>query len=154
MERGVRRRKKISPRLSPAAFHLLRSARVAHLATADRKGRPHVVPICFAVDGWELFTPLDEKPKKSPPLRLKRARNIILNPKVAVLVDHYEENWRRLTYILIHGRAMLAMRGKKHRKAVRLLRKKYSQYRSMRLEERPVIIVRYLSAHSWAAKDA
>lgn len=150
----MRRQKKVFSRLSPAALRLLHSARVAHLATADEKGRPHVIPICFTIDGRELFTPLDEKPKRSTPLRLKRVRNIVANPQVAILVDRYEENWRRLAYVLVHGRATLATRGRQHRKAVRLLRKKYSQYRKMRLEDRPLIIVRCIFAVSWAAGDA
>src|SRR5262249_61325079 len=69
---GVRRKKNFFSRLEPRAARLLRNARVAHLATADRRGRPHVVPICFAIDGDNLITPLDAKPKKSAPLNLKR----------------------------------------------------------------------------------
>ena len=141
-------------RLSPHASRLLRSARVAHLATADASGRPHVVPICFAIDGDHLFTPIDEKPKRARPLRLRRVRNITANPHVAIVVDHYDENWRRLRYVLIHGRARLIMRGELHRQAVRLLRRKYSQYRAMTLEDHPVIAIRPDKVISWAAVDA
>jgi PPOX class probable F420-dependent enzyme len=114
-------------------------ARVAHLATADDKGRPQVIPICFALDGKELYSPIDEKPKTAAPLRLKRIRNIQANPHIAVVIDRYDENWQRLAYVLIKGRAKILMRGARHQRAVRLLRMKYPQYRKMRLEDRPII---------------
>jgi PPOX class probable F420-dependent enzyme len=114
-------------------------ARVAHLATADDKGRPQVIPICFALDGKELYSPIDEKPKTAAPLRLKRIRNIQANPYIAVVIDRYDENWQRLAYVLIKGRAKILMRGARHQRAVRLLRMKYPQYRKMRLEDRPII---------------
>ncbi|HEX9445067.1 MAG TPA: TIGR03668 family PPOX class F420-dependent oxidoreductase [Candidatus Binatia bacterium] len=140
-------------RLAPQATRLLRSARVAHLATADADGRPHVIPICFALAGRELFSPLDEKPKKTAPLRLKRVRNIQANPNVAVVVDRYDEDWRRLAYVLAAGKAKLLSSGARHEKAVRLLRKKYPQYRKMRLEERPVIFIRIESWRSWTSTE-
>jgi len=137
--------------LHPLASRLLRSARVARLATADKTGRPHVIPICFAFDGKELYSPIDEKPKKTSPLLLKRIRNILANPHVAVVIDRYEENWRRLAWVLITGRAKLLLSGAKHQRAVRLLRKKYPQYRKMRLEERPMIQITPLQWKSWEA---
>jgi PPOX class probable F420-dependent enzyme len=147
-------RQKNSLRLSPRAARLLRSARVAHLATADAAGRPHVVPICFAVAGRELFTPIDAKPKRAAPLRLKRVRNIAANPQVAVVADRYDEDWRRLEYVLLRGRARIVLRGKLHRKAIRLLRRKYSQYRKMALEGRPVIAMRWAGVTRWVAGSA
>ena len=129
----------------------IRLARVARLATADKTGRPHVIPICFALDGKELYSPIDEKPKKTAPLRLKRIRNIKANPHVAVVIDRYDEDWRRLAYVLIVGKAKLLMRGARHKRAVRLLRKKYPQYKKMRLEERPMIQITPLQWKSWEA---
>lgn len=129
----------------------VQSARIARLATADDKGRPHVIPICFALDGKELYSPIDEKPKKAGPLRLKRIRNIRANPHVAVVIDRYDEDWRRLAYVLIVGKAKLLMRGARHKRAVRLLRKKYPQYKKMRLEERPMIQITPLQWKSWEA---
>jgi PPOX class probable F420-dependent enzyme len=129
----------------------IRLARVARLATADKTGRPHVIPICFALDGKELYSPIDEKPKKAAPLRLKRIRNIRANPHVAVVIDRYDENWQRLAYVLIVGKAKLLMRGARHKRAVRLLRKKYPQYKKMRLEERPMIQITPLQWKSWEA---
>jgi coenzyme F420-0:L-glutamate ligase/coenzyme F420-1:gamma-L-glutamate ligase len=129
----------------------VQAARVARLATADDKGRPHVIPICFALDGKELYSPIDEKPKKAAPLRLKRIRNIRANPRVAVVIDRYDENWQRLAYVLIRGRAKILLKGPKHKKAIQLLRKKYPQYRKMRLEDRPLIQIAISRWRSWGA---
>ena len=129
----------------------IRLARVARLATADKTGRPHVIPICFALDGKELYSPIDEKPKKAAPLRLKRIRNIRANPHVAVVIDRYDEDWRQLAYVLIKGRAKILLKGPKHKRAIQLLRKKYPQYKKMRLEERPMIQITPLQWKSWEA---
>jgi PPOX class probable F420-dependent enzyme len=141
----------------PALAHLsrtqrvfVRAARVAHLATADRAGRPHVVPICFVFDGDEIFSPIDEKPKRPSPRLLKRLRNISENPNVALLVDRYDEDWRKLAYVLVMGTAKILLRGKAHRRTVRLLRRKYPQYRSMALNERPVIRISPKRVVSWS----
>ena len=130
---------------------LLRSARVAHLATADQRGRPHVIPICFVFDGKELYSPIDEKPKRTSPLLLKRIRNIQANPYVSVVADRYDENWKRLAYVLITGKAKVLLRGPKHKRALRLLRRKYPQYRKMRLEERPIIRITPARWKSWGS---
>ncbi|HKA32367.1 MAG TPA: TIGR03668 family PPOX class F420-dependent oxidoreductase [Candidatus Binatia bacterium] len=150
----MRRKKNFFSRLEPRAARLLRNARVAHLATADRRGRPHVVPICFAIDGDNLITPLDAKPKKSAPLNLKRVRNIAANPRVAVVVDCYEEDWRRLGYVLLQGKAKLLRRGAHHRRAVRCLKAKYLVYRAMDISRSPVISITIEHTYVWFAKAA
>lgn len=127
----------------------VRSARVARLATADKKGQPLVIPICYVLDGQELYSPIDEKPKKSSPLLLKRVRNILANPYVSIIVDRYADDWIRLAYILITGRAKLLTGGKKHKKAVLLLRRKYPQYRQMAIHERPMIQIKPTRVKSW-----
>jgi PPOX class probable F420-dependent enzyme len=127
--------------LSAGALRFISSARVAHLATADAKGQPHVIPICFVFDGKEVFSPIDEKPKRTTPMKLKRLRNIAENPNVSLVIDFYNEDWRRLAYVLITGKAKVLFRGKKHERAVRLLRAKYSQYRRMAIHERPMILI-------------
>jgi PPOX class probable F420-dependent enzyme len=132
----------------------VQSARVAHLATADKNGRPHVIPICFAFDGKEIYSTIDEKPKKLSPLRLKRIRNIRANPHVAVVVDRYDENWKRLAYVLIVGRAKILLSGARHKNAVRLLRRKYPQYRKMRIEERPIVCVTCIRRTAWASETS
>lgn len=78
------------------------AARVARLATADRKGTPHVVPVTFAVDGDRIYTVTDAKPKRTT--ALKRLANVRQNPAVALLVDHYDEDWNELWWVRADGR--------------------------------------------------
>ena len=127
----------------------IRSARVAHLATADKHAQPHVIPICFVFDGKHFYSPIDEKPKRAAPGKLKRLKNIAENPNVALVIDHYEEDWRRLAYVLIFGRARVINRGIAHRQAVRLLRRKYPQYRRMAIDQRPLIVITTLRITAW-----
>ena len=141
----------IASRLTPHASRLIRSARIAHLATADRFGQPHVVPICFAFDGKYFYSPIDEKPKRTAPTNLKRLRNIRENPQVSLVIDYYEEDWSKLCYVLITGTARILQRGKTHNRAVMLLRKKYSQYRRMQIDTRPIIVVTPKRITFWAA---
>src|SRR5215212_327722 len=117
----------------------LATRRVAHLATAGPDGAPHVVPVCFAWDGQALYIALDAKPKRVAPTQLKRVRNILANPQVAFLCDHYDEDWSRLGYLLIHGTADLQGPGPEAAPAMALLREKYPQYRVMPIELQPVI---------------
>jgi len=140
----------IASRLSPHALQLIRSARIAHLATADRFGQPHVVPICFAFDGKYFYSPIDEKPKRAAPTNLKRLRNIRENPQVSLVIDHYNEDWSKLCYVLITGTARILQRGESHRRAVTLLRKKYSQYRRMQIDTRPIIVITPKRITFWA----
>src|SRR5262245_17046815 len=80
------------------------SARVAHLATADRDAKPHLVPICFALVGERLYSVVDDKPKRNAS-SLKRLRNIAANSSVAVLVDRWDEDWSRLVWVRLQGDA-------------------------------------------------
>ena len=134
---------------SRVAARLLRSARTAHLATADKSGQPHVIPICFVFDGRYFYSPIDEKPKRAAPATLKRLKNIRENPNVALVVDRYDEDWRKLAYLLVFGRARILQGGAKHRTAVKMLRRKYPQYRSMALHERPMIVIGAKRIVSW-----
>ena len=79
----------------------LLAARVARLATIDPDGRPHVVPIVFALEGETLYSAVDRKPKRSQTLR--RIENARARPDVTVLVDHYEDDWARLWWIRLRG---------------------------------------------------
>ena len=139
-------------RLSPRASRLIRSARVAHLATADKSGQPHVIPICFVYDGKSFYSPIDEKPKRTVPSKLKRLKNIRDNPNIALVIDHYDEDWRKLAYILVFGKARILQSGEKHRSAVKLLRRKYRQYRAMVIDERPMIVITAKRIVSWNAR--
>ena len=135
--------------LSAGALRLVRAARIAHLATADRFGQPLVIPICFAFDGKEFFSPIDEKPKRLAPRNLRRLRNIEQNSHVSLVIDRYNEDWRKLAYVLITGRARILLTGEKHRRAVSLLRRKYRQYHSMAIDQRPMIVIKSLGTKAW-----
>ena len=120
-------------------------ARVARLATVDRYGRPHIVPICFAMsdDGHTLYTAVDDKPKRTR--RLKRLDNIEANPQVEVLIDRYEEDWSKLWWVRLRGTAQLV----EDERAVELLRAKYPQYRDAALG--PVIAVQIEERTEWSS---
>jgi PPOX class probable F420-dependent enzyme len=120
----------------------LEEARVARLATVDSRLRPHVVPVCFAYDGKVFYTAIDQKPKRVAPERLTRLRNILAVPQVALLIDHYDEDWAQLWYILIRGKGkLIPMSGDKERAwALRKLRAKYPQYAGRMLpNDAPII---------------
>jgi PPOX class probable F420-dependent enzyme len=106
----------------------LTAARIARLATTDPDGRPHLVPIVFAVDGDTLYSAVDRKPKRSG--RLRRIENARARPDVTVLVDHYEDDWSRLWWIRLRGTARVLDGGDEHERALGLLAEKYPQYRS------------------------
>jgi PPOX class probable F420-dependent enzyme len=122
-------------------LRLIRSARIAHLATADKNNHPHVIPICFVFDGKFFYSPIDEKPKRVSPAKLKRLRNIAENSNVALVIDRYDEDWRKLAYVLIFGKAGILQQGSTHQQAVKFLRRKYRQYRTMAIHERPMISI-------------
>ena len=130
------------------------------LVTIGPDGRPRPVPICFVLDPSHpvLYTPLDEKPKATDdPLRLARVTDIQADPRVSVLVDRWDENWDRLAWVRILGRASLlqpAADSGAHGEVVTGLRAKYPQYASHDLEARPIIRIGIQDARSWGALDA
>jgi PPOX class probable F420-dependent enzyme len=117
-------------RISEAVQAKLKEARVARLATLDAKCEPHIVPVCFAFDGKVFYTAIDQKPKRIAPERLARLRNIRRVPRVALLIDKYDEDWTQLWYILIRGSAKLIPTSahQERARAIRKLRTKYPQY--------------------------
>ena len=118
----------------------LEAARVGRLATADAEGRPHAVPVCFALDGDRFVTPIDEKPKSVAADDLRRSRDVRENPRVALVVDHYVEDWSELGWVQIRGTATHLDPGESgHADAVAALRGKYDQYADHALDQRPVI---------------
>jgi PPOX class probable F420-dependent enzyme len=129
--------------------NLLRRSRIAHLATSTREGIPHVVPVCFAYDAGVIYSSIDRKPKRVEPARMRRVRNITENKSVSLVVDSYSEDWERLRYVIVDGVASILYRGGEYRRATSLLRRKYRQYRSMRLEERPIIKIEPVRSTAW-----
>jgi PPOX class probable F420-dependent enzyme len=118
----------------PAQRHdleFLRHARVGRLATASPAGEPHVIPICFVLDGSTIYSAIDAKPKRVAPRRLRRLQNIAANPRTMLLVDDYDEDWSRLRYVQASGRADVLDSGPERERALELLREKYPQYRTM-----------------------
>jgi PPOX class probable F420-dependent enzyme len=134
--------------LSDVQRRFLDKGRVGHLATADRSGTPHVIPVCYAVAEDTLYVTIDEKPKRRD-VPLKRVRNILENPQAAFVADHYDEDWRRLGWIMLRGRAEILDDGAEHDRAQELLRARYPQYRAMNLTDLPVIALRIARAIGW-----
>jgi PPOX class probable F420-dependent enzyme len=126
----------------------LAGARIARLATTDPDGRPHLVPIFFAVEGDTLYSAVDSKPKRSRTLR--RIENARARPDVTILVDHYEEDWGRLWWIRVRGRARVLADGDELVHALTLLTAKYEQYRA-EPPDGPVLAVDITDVREWTA---
>jgi PPOX class probable F420-dependent enzyme len=146
------------PVLSRAERAFLEGARSAILVTVAADGRPRPVPICFALDPGRpvLYTPLDEKPKVvDDPSQLARVRDIEADPRVAVLVQRWDEDWANLAWLRLTGSAVLLRRvghhAWEHSTAVEALRVRYAQYSTHDLESRPLIRVAIERATSWSA---
>src|SRR5262249_34909746 len=120
-------------------------ARVARLATVGADGRPHVVPICFALDVNTLYTAVDEKPKSTR--RLRRLANIEANPRVEIVIDHWDEDWSRLWWVRLAGTARVVAHDAR---GLELLQAKYEQYRE-RPPAGPFVVVTIESRTEWRA---
>lgn len=108
------------------------------------------MPVCYAPAGDGICIPIDEKPKRTPPERLKRVRNIAENPNVAFVVDHYDDReWSRLGWLMIRGRATVLRSGDLHSAGVEGLVRRYPQYRTMALADLPVIAIRPERVNDW-----
>jgi PPOX class probable F420-dependent enzyme len=143
------------PVLTDAQRAFLEAARRAVLATISPDGRPRLVPICFSLDsaGPILYTPLDDKPKRSgDPLALARVRDIEADPAVSVLVDRWDEDWSRLAWLRMDGRAAIlppSADQPEHAAAIAALRARYAQYATHRLEARPLIRIAIERVVDW-----
>jgi PPOX class probable F420-dependent enzyme len=135
----------------------LGAARRAILATTDPDGRPRPIPICFIVDAADpahvrVLTPLDDKPKAVDDKRdLARVRDIRARPAVSLLIERWDEDWSRLAWLRLDGRAELVEPADVPPDVVQRLRDKYPQYVSHALESSPMIAIHIERARSWGA---
>jgi PPOX class probable F420-dependent enzyme len=116
------------PSLPVEVAYFISEARVGHLGTADATGRPLVVPICYAFDGHAVYSAIDAKPKTRPGGELRRIRNVRENPRVSLVIDHWDEQWERLRYVIIEGHATIVTEGAEFTRGADLLIAKYPQY--------------------------
>jgi PPOX class probable F420-dependent enzyme len=142
------------PLLSEGQRAYLASARRGTLATIAPDGRARLVPICFVLDRASpvIHTPIDDKPKRGDdPLELARVRDIAADPRVTILVDRWNEDWDRLAWLRADGRATLVRADEPDERAAAIaaLRDKYPQYRTHRLEDRPLIRIELERVVSW-----
>jgi PPOX class probable F420-dependent enzyme len=122
------------------------AARVARLATTTAGGQPHVVPVVFGLADGVIYTAVDGKPKSGN--KLRRLANIEANPRVSVLVDHYDEDWSQLWWVRADGCAIIHSGGPEFHRGLAALRAKYRQYQSFSLEG-PVIAITVERWQSW-----
>jgi PPOX class probable F420-dependent enzyme len=138
--------------LAGAVAEFIGAARVGRLGTVDTDGQPLVVPICFAFDGRALFSAIDAKPKRSAGRELKRVRNIAGNPRVSIAIDHYDEDWSRLRYVIIQGHAEILESGQEYGRGVDMLLAKYPQYGALPLDPHRGLMIKITprSILSWS----
>jgi PPOX class probable F420-dependent enzyme len=135
--------------LSERERRFLAARRVGYLATADSRGFPHVVPVCFAIPDRTLYITIDEKPKRAAGAPLKRVRNIAQNPNVAFVADRYDDDWTLLGWVMLRGRAEILAGGTEHDEAQARLRSRYPQLAAMQIAALAVIAVRVERVTSW-----
>jgi PPOX class probable F420-dependent enzyme len=143
--------RKLQP-ISNAIRRKLEGARIARLATLDAEYGPHIVPVCFVYDGKVFYSAVDRKPKHVAPEKLARLRHITASPQIALIVDEYGEDWGKLWYILVRGKAKLIAKSahQERARAIRLLRAKYPQYAAAMLpDDAPVIRITPERVTSW-----
>ena len=138
------------PLISPETRVKLEAARVARLATLDAERSPHMVPICFVCDGSLFYSAIDRKPKRVATNSLTRLKNIAQTSRVALLVDHYDEDWTRLWYVLVRGEAELVSDSAERERAIQLFRAKYPQYETdMLAGDAPVLRITPARITAW-----
>jgi coenzyme F420-0:L-glutamate ligase/coenzyme F420-1:gamma-L-glutamate ligase len=129
---------------------IINEYKLARLATVDSECMPYLIPVVFVFDNdsGSFFLPIDEKTKRSRPESLKRVKNIQQNPNVALLIDKYNEDWRKLFFIMIRGRASIIGGNRLEsngpslsQKAHKLLYHKYPQYQKIGIGEYIIMII-------------
>ena len=136
-------------KVSPEAQAFIAAHRVARLATADADGVPHVIPICYGYDGGYIYSAIDLKPKRVAALELKRVRNVSVNPRVALVIDDYSEDWSQLAFVMVQGIASILPHGEQRSRAEATLRDKYPQYAGLLEEGCTVVRITPEKVVSW-----
>src|SRR5436190_17130210 len=126
-------------------------AQVVRMATADADGKPHIVPIVFAVEGDRVFSLVDPKPKRSP--ELKRLQNLRANPKVALLVDEYRDEWEKLWWVRADGTGRVVPEGPERDRAIELVLAKYPQYGQLEGDFYDAIVIDVDRWRWWSLRD-
>jgi len=135
--------------LSEPQVAFLEAARVGYLGTVDAQGRPRVVPVCFALVGGEIYSPIDQKPKRTT--ELARIKHVRARPDVCLTVDHWDEDWSKLAWLQVRGLARVV---EATPEVVAALRRRYPPYRAMALEIRPLLAIRVREVVGWSASSA
>jgi len=132
----------------------LETHRLGHLATTGSDGAPHVMPVCYALDDEALYFIADAKPKRRPARALQRLANLRANPRAALVVDDWDEDWTRLAWVLVRGPATIVDDDARHAAALARLRARYPQYRVMALDDRtahPIVRIEPVQIRTWRA---
>src|SRR5262245_11825226 len=132
----------------------LEAHRLGHLATTGPDGAPHVMPVCYALDDEALYFVADAKPKRRPARELERLRNLRTNPRAALVVDDWAEDWPRPGWVLVRGSATIVEDAAAHAAALVRLRDRYPQYRTMALDDpvsHPVARIVPVRVRHWRA---
>jgi PPOX class probable F420-dependent enzyme len=132
------------------ALARLEPSPIGHLATVRADGAPHLVPITFALDSDRIVHMVDHKPKKTT--RLQRLANIAANPRISLLVDHYDDDWTRLWWVRVDGMARVVDSGDEWEAARQALALKYHQYQASP-PSGPAVLIKIVEVSGWAASE-
>jgi PPOX class probable F420-dependent enzyme len=144
-----------TPSISPEIRAKFDTVRVARLATVDADHAPHAIPICFCFDKSVFYSAIDRKPKRVSADRLTRLKNIAQTPQVALLLDHYDEDWTCLWYVLVRGKAELVSAEAERLQAIARLRAKYPQYAEGMLgDDAPILRITPQRITSWGKLES
>ena len=135
--------------MDPDQRRFVENHRVARLATVNSAGSPQVTPVCFVLERETIYITIDQKPKRDQSKPLQRLRNIAVNPAVALVIDHFEEDWTQLGWVMLRGKAEVLETGEEHDAAQTLLKSRYPQYQEMQLAALPVIAIRVSRVTAW-----
>ncbi len=133
--------------LSDVEAKLVQTCHAGRLGTIARDGRPNLVPVCYAYTDGQFVIPVDQKPKRAG--KLARIRNIERDPRVTLLIDHYDDDWSQLAWVRVEGTGHITERGAEAPDAIAALRSRYRQYETMNLEELPLITIEPERVVSW-----